>query len=52
MMNNINSYHRLNLGNHSPYDMFRLFYGQDILDALGVTLISPNDITLRPELLK
>lgn len=52
MMNHINSYHRLNLGNHSPYEMFRLFYGQDILDALGANLISPNDITLRPELLK
>lgn len=52
MMNHINSYHRLNLGNHSPYEMFRLFYGQDIIDALGASLISPNDITLRPELLK
>lgn len=52
MMNHINSYHRANLGNHSPYEMFRLFYGKDILDVLGVTLISPNDITLRPTLLK
>jgi len=52
MMNHINSYHRANLGNHSPYEMFRLFYGQHILDALGAELISPNDITLRPELLK
>lgn len=52
MMNNINSYHRTNLGNHSPYEMFRLFYGQVILDTLGAKYISPNDIILRPELLK
>lgn len=52
MMNHINSYRRANLGDNSPYEMFRLFYGQDVLDALGATLISPNDITLRPELLK
>ena len=52
MMNNINSYHRTNLGNLSPYEMFRLFYGQVILDTLGTKYISPNDIILRPELLK
>lgn len=52
MMNHINSYHRANLGDNSPNEMFRLFYGQDILEALGAALISPNDITLRPELLK
>lgn len=52
MMNHINSYHKANLGNQSPYEMFCLFYGMDILDVLGATLISPNDITLRPTLLK
>lgn len=52
MMDHINSYRRANLGDNSPYEMFRFFYGQDILDALGATFISPNDITLRPELLK
>lgn len=52
MMNHINSYTRANLGNHSPYKMFRTMYGQEILDVLGATLISPNDIVLRPELLK
>ncbi|GHU45066.1 hypothetical protein FACS1894111_13190 [Clostridia bacterium] len=52
MMCHINSYCRANLGNHSPHEMFHLFYGQDVLDALGAVLISPNDITLRPELLK
>lgn len=52
MMNHINSYTRANLGNRSPYEMFRFFYGQEILDVLGAKLICPNDIILRPELLK
>lgn len=52
MMNHVNSYRRANLGDRSPYEVFGLFYGQKILDALGAVLISPNDITLRPELLK
>lgn len=52
MMNHINSYRRANLGNLSPYEMFRTLYGQQILDILGAVLISPNDIILRPELLK
>lgn len=52
MMNHINSYRRANLGDNSPYEMFRLFYGQEVLDALGAALIHPNDITLHPELLK
>ena len=52
MMDHINSYTRANLGNHSPYEVFRMFYGQEILDLLGAHFISPNDIVLRPELLK
>lgn len=52
MMDHINSYTRANLWNRSPYEMFRFFYGQEILDILGAKLISPNDIILRPELLK
>lgn len=52
MMNHINSYARQNLGNRSPHEIFRYFYGQRVLDALGAELISPNDIILRPELLK
>lgn len=52
MMDHINSYSRASLGSHSPYEVFRMFYGQEILDILGTHLISPNDITLLPELLK
>lgn len=52
MMNHINSYRRASLGNRSPYEIFSYFYGKDILDVLGAALIPPNDIILRPELLK
>ena len=52
MMDHINSYSRASLGDHSPYEVFRMFCGQEVLDLLGAHFISPNDITLRPELLK
>lgn len=51
MMNHINSYTRANLGDKSPYEIFRMFYGQKVPDALGAVLIYPNDIILRPKLL-
>ena len=52
MMDHINSYSRANLGDHSPYEMFSFFYGQDILEILGAHLIPHNEIILRPRLLK
>lgn len=52
MMNHINSYRREALGNKSPYEIFRHFYGQEILEKLGATLVPPNSIVLRPALLK
>jgi len=52
MMCHINSYARKNLGDRSPYEVFELFYGRHILDALGAMLIPPNEIVLKPKLLK
>ena len=52
MMNHINSYKRKNLGGKNPCEVFRFFYGQDILDKLGIAEIPANDILLKPELLK
>lgn len=51
MMNHINSYKREKLNDKSPYQSFRFFYGQDILDILGATAIHSNEILLRPSLL-
>ena len=52
MMNHINSYTRKNLGDKSPYEIFSLMYGEDVLKALGTEYIPPNEVTLRPTLLK
>ena len=52
MMNHINSYTRENLNDKCPIEVFEEIYGIEILKALEVTRIAPNDITLLPELLK
>ena len=52
MMNHINSYGRKKLGGKCPYEVFRTLYGEDILRKLGAELIPPDEVTLRPSLLK
>lgn len=52
MMNHINSYARPNLGDKTPYEVFAMLYGEDILKEMGVELIPPDKITLHPSLLK
>lgn len=52
MMNHINSYSRPELGDKSPYAMFQFYYSKQILEKLGVKSVKPNDIILKPELLK
>jgi IS30 family transposase len=52
MMSHINSYSRAKLGDKSPIEMFAFLYGSDTLDILGLWKIEPNDILLKPQLLK
>jgi IS30 family transposase len=52
MMDHINSYARKTLGCRSPYETFLFFHGADVLKKLGATLIPPDEVTLRPSLLK
>lgn len=52
MMNHINSYPRKKFGDKTPYEIFKTFYGQDILKKLDVTPISPDNVILQPTLLK
>ncbi|MGI6451389.1 MAG: hypothetical protein ACOX3R_14350 [Desulfitobacteriia bacterium] len=40
------------LGNKSPFDMFGFIYGYDVLQKLGLSSIHPNEILLKPSLLK
>lgn len=52
MMNHINSYRRASLGDKSPYEVFALLYGEDVLRRMNAELIPADKVTLRPFLLK
>lgn len=52
MMNHINSYSRPELGNKPPYAMLAFHYGRRPLKKLGFERIQPNDIILKPSLLR
>jgi IS30 family transposase len=52
MMSHINCYPRKNLGGKTPYEVFASLYGEDILKKLGISFIRPDEVTLRPSLLK
>lgn len=38
--------------NKCPYDMFKFLYGTEVLELLGCRKIAPNDVTLKPSLLR
>jgi IS30 family transposase len=49
----INSYGRESLNGRSPYETFEFFHpDSDILDRLKIKKVAPNQIILKPELLK
>jgi IS30 family transposase len=52
MMNHVNSYCRPKLGNKSPFEAFAFFYGAALFDELGCAPVPPNDVILKPKLLK
>ena len=52
MMCHINSYAREALGGRTPIDVFADMYGMEIAKKLGIRKINPNDIILKPSLLK
>jgi hypothetical protein len=52
MTSHINSYARKTLGNRSPYEMFQFLHGPGALKKLGAVSILPDEVTLRPSLLK
>jgi IS30 family transposase len=51
MMSHINSYSRAKLNDKSPHQLFNFLYGQGILEKLGLKIIHPNEIILKPSLL-
>lgn len=52
MMSHINCSPRESLNDVSPYDLFRVIYGEEVLSSLGIRYIPPDSITLKPALLK
>lgn len=52
MMDHINSYSRASLNDRTPYDMFKFLFGEEAIKKLGAKLIPPNEICLKPSLLK
>lgn len=52
MMDHINSYSRPNLNDNTPFNAFKFLFGEEAIEKLGSTLIAPNDICLKPSLLK
>ena len=52
MTSHINSYSREKLGGKSPIETFNFIYGEGLAEKLGQTKIPPNEILLKPALLK
>jgi IS30 family transposase len=52
MMSHINSYSREKLCDKSPLEMFGFLYGKNLPERLGLFQIPPNEIFLKPALLK
>ena len=52
VMSHVNSYTRKKLNDQSPFDSFSSRYGFKLINALGIERINPNDVILKPSLLK
>jgi len=48
----VNSYKRKSTDYSSPIELFRAYFGPEILERLNISLVEPNSVTLTPELLK
>lgn len=48
---NVNSLKRKSTDFSTPIELFRAFFGNEILDKLNISLIDPNSVTLSKDLL-
>jgi len=48
----INSYLRKSLNNKTPYELFEFSYGVNICRSLSLSTVKPNDIILKPNLIR
>lgn len=46
MMSHINSYKRISLNNKSPYEITEFIWGKELLQALHINKIKPDEVTL------
>jgi IS30 family transposase len=52
LMSHVNSYTRKKLNDQSPFDSFSSRYGFKLINSLGISRIDPNDVILKPSLLR
>ena len=52
LMSHVNSYTRKKLNDQSPFDSFSNRYGFKLIESLDIERIEPNDVILKPSLLK
>lgn len=52
MMSHINSYRRKKFNDVSPYTLFKMVFGKEVLELLEIKEIQPEKINLTPNLLK
>lgn len=52
LMSHVNSYTRKKLNDQSPFDSFSSRYGFKLIESLDIKRIEPNDVILKPSLLK
>ena len=48
----VNSYKRKSTDYSTPLELFRAYFGPEILDKFNISLIEPNSVTLTPDLIK
>ena len=51
LLSHVNSYSRPMLANKTPYELFSILYGEEVLQKLGIRRIPANDIVLKPRLI-
>ena len=52
VMNHINSYRRLKLGNKTPFEALEFYYGSELFEKLGYEPVPSNNVIITPKLLK
>lgn len=52
LFSHINSYVRESNQNKTPFELIKERFGQEFLDLIGIKYVQPNDVTLKPILLK